>query len=148
LSETLITGLKELTDKLEEMPDKMLRSALRAAARAAANEVKAAIKAAAPVDTGTLQKAIKIKVGRGTKNTVVFNVKTGVYKKFTQQGTGAPRHVNYGKQIEFGNSKRAAKPFIRPVFDSIGEQVLEAAIDKIKARVILYNNSRGGQGFE
>jgi HK97 gp10 family phage protein len=143
-----IKGLQELTDNLKAMPDKLMKNVIRSGARAGANEIKAAIKAAAPVDTGTLQKSIKVKAGRGTKDMVVFNVKTGVYKKFKQQGTGAPRSVNYGKQIEFGNSQRAAKPFIRPVFDAVGEQVLGATVEKIKARVAFYNNASGGAGFE
>jgi len=56
--------------------------------------------------------------------------------------------VNYGKQIEFGNAKLPAKPFIRPVFDSISEKVLGSTVEKIKVRVAIYNNSKGGAGFE
>jgi len=85
MADAVVTGLQEITDALKSMPDKMLKSTLRSAVRAGANEVKNAIKANAPVDTGKLQKSIKVKASRGTKDTIIFKVKRAFTKNIKME---------------------------------------------------------------
>lgn len=140
--------IRDLIENLNSLPDKLEKNIVRTSIRAGAAIIRDAIKSNAPEDTGKLKKSITIKSIKGKKGQIIFKVRTGVLKKFKEAGTGAPRHANYAKQIEFGNSQMAAKPFIRPAFDEVESKVLDAVVDKIKMRLDIVNNSQGGKGFE
>ena len=147
---TRIEGLSDLITSLNELTDRVRKNIVRSAVRSGAAVVRDAIKAKAPIKTGATKKSIKVKAIGGSKSNkdlVTFKVRTGVLKDFNQHGDESqPRHVNYAKQIEFGNSRMPAHPFIRPAFGEIEQQVLDATIEKIKLRVSVVNNSKGGKG--
>jgi len=75
-----------------------------------------------PVETGSLQRSIQTfqREGSGTLCTVgvsagnagVFNPKTG-------------REVDYARFVEYGTSRRAAKPFLRPALAAVRPLIVE-----------------------
>jgi len=140
--------IRELIGTLNALPEKIEKNIVRSAVRSGAAIIRDAIRAKAPVKTGKLKKSIRVKQIYNKKGKVIFKVMTGVNKKYKQAGTKAPRQVNYAKQIEFGNSQMAAKPFIRPAFDEAENKVLDAVIDKIEMRLDIVNNTQGKRGFE
>jgi len=140
--------IRELIETLNALPEKIEKNIIRASVRSGAAIIRDAIRANAPVKTGKLKKSIRVKQIYNKKGKVIFKVTTGVNKKFKQAGIKAPRQVNYAKQIEFGNSQMAAKPFIRPAFDEAENKVLDAVIEKIEMRINIVNNSQGKRGFE
>lgn len=147
---TRIDGLSDLITSLNELTDRVQNNIVRSGVRSGAAVIRDAIKAKAPVLTGKTKKSIKVKAIGGKKSNkdlVTFKVRTGVITEFNQNGDASqPRHVNYAKQLEFGNSKIPAHPFIRPAFEEVEQQVLEATIEKIKMRVNVVNNAKGGKG--
>ena len=120
-----ISGVDDVVKKLHKLPvaiaDRVLISAIRAAAKPLAQEAKQRV----PVDTGRLKKSIGVVKRRSKdKNIVMFTV--------------APRKKKGGWTahfIEFGTSKMAAKPFMRPAFESKGDEALEMAKKKLRQRV-------------
>lgn len=44
-------------------------------------------------------------------------------------------HAFYGRFLEFGTSKMAAKPFLRPAYDAARAKALQAAQDRMNAEV-------------
>jgi HK97 gp10 family phage protein len=147
---TRIDGLSDLITSLNQLTDKVKNNIVRSGVRSGATVIRDAIKAKAPVLTGKTKKSIKVKAIGGKKSNkdlVTFKVRTGVITEFNQNGDASqPRHVNYAKQLEFGNSKMAAQPFVRPAFEEVEQQVLGATVEKIQLRVDSVNNSKGGKG--
>jgi HK97 gp10 family phage protein len=138
-----VEGLQELERRLLEFGPKVARNGLRAANFAGAKVFREAAKQAAPVRTGLLKASIatfkrptapnvaKHSVGvRGLRlkyaNTAENRRKRRVGKKYQADGPAF-----YGRFLEFGTSKMAARPFLRPAFqNNIGN-----AIDAVKERL-------------
>lgn len=105
-SSVKVTGLRELNDVLSKLAPNVQKrvagNAIRAGARLVATDAKRRV----PVDTGQLKRSIVVRAAKG--------VRTGV---------GAvvailrPRS-RIAHLIEFGTSKTAAQPFLRPALDS------------------------------
>lgn len=135
-----VTGLKELRAALLELPKGIARNTLRGAVAAGAAVVRVEAKNRAPQYTGsvaeghpppgTLKKAVYQKQIREKSNdqqqTFFVGVRQGKHSRQTKKGL---IDAFYGRFIEFGTSKMAAKPFMRPAF----EAKKEAAVQAIKA---------------
>lgn len=106
---TLVTGDKELDRRLRSLPPKVLKKLARRAVRPAAKEVLARAIDEVPVDTGDLEDSLKVRAlkrSRKNKDKVGSRVVTGEgFFKGDQY---------YGGFVEFGTSKMAARPFLRP----------------------------------
>ncbi len=119
-----IDGAKELEKKLLSFEPKLARRIVRQTLRAAAKPILAAAKANVPVLTGALKESLKLRVMKKAKHRYGILVATakGWFKGDTY----------YGAFVEFGTSKMAAKPFIRPAFDSEKENAERIIIDDLK----------------
>lgn len=147
--ELKLTGFKELADRLNSMGPKIARKGLRATAYAGASVIRnAARQTTAWVDrSGLLRKNIVVAENRGrnipdrqaTYSVRVRNAKAQKYtntalnrrlrrvgKRYTVEGP-----AYYGKFLEFGTSKMAARPWLRPAFD----QNTAAAIEAMRLRL-------------
>ena len=72
-------------------------------------------------------------------------LRRAVYQAFAERESGDGRamyrvsfnktHAFYGRFVEFGTSKMAAKPFIRPAYDAARAKALQAAQDRMNAEV-------------
>ena len=113
---------------VQEALAKISKKDFRKATRKAAKLVQAAAIANAPVLTGTLRKAIKVRsAGRrrhGAKVTLQF--KKGTASQF------------YGAFVEYGTAKQAAQNFMKRAAKSAGP----GAIAQVRAEVLRLVNER------
>jgi HK97 gp10 family phage protein len=127
-----VDGLKELADKLRAMGPDLSRVALRAGVRDAAKLVRDDAKLRNPDDTKLTEENIYIQhIGNQSSDTQqTFFV--GVRSRRGRYSKGKKKPLPfYWRYIEFGTSKAAARPFMRPAF----EQNIRASIDAIAAQI-------------
>jgi HK97 gp10 family phage protein len=147
-----ITGAKEIADALRKLPEKMDRKVLEDGLLTGARLIRDDAKARAPLlqvpdarrVRGALRKAIQAIRARpeGFAAQVVVKVRrlTGRqianFKRKTGKGSAAnPNDVFYASFIEFGTSKMAARPYLRPAFQSMKEKAVAAAIARFRERI-------------
>jgi HK97 gp10 family phage protein len=146
-----IQGLSELSAALKELPQRIGKSVLRGAVSAGAAVVKSTAKNMAPVATGplseghsppgTLKRAIYQKQISELSdiNRQVFYV--GV--RLAKNGSIGSKNVKaygrfdayYWRWIEFGTSKMAAKPFLRPAFELSKYAAMDAIENELAKRI-------------
>lgn len=140
-----VTGLRELQDALKELPKNVARNALRGSVYAGAKIIIDEAKTRAPVLTGpvshghqppgTLKRSIimkQIPEQSGLyKQTFYVTVRKG--KEYRHQGKkgNLSQDAFYWTFVEFGTCYMAARPFLRPAFESMKQ----AAVDAIKSRL-------------
>lgn len=108
-----ILGLKELDQALQQMAWPAARRALRKGMRQGANVVRDEVRAKAPVKTGNLRRKIRTRERREDADGLRFAIEI-------------PRSAFYGRFIEFGTSRVAAKPFMRPAAEAKTEAAVSA----------------------
>lgn len=118
---------EKLLDSLKQFPKNIQKNILVGAVRAGAKPLVEAAKDYAPVDKGILKKSIGVNRKKTKdKNQVWFAVsprKGGKYDGF------------YGHMVEFGTSKMAAQPFLRPAFESQDNVSIDAATKYMADRI-------------
>lgn len=151
-----ILGGKELAKALADLPRKIEVNIMRSALRSGASVIAAEARRNVPVDSAELKSTIRTSSNRkrGTveANAVVGNRKTkkGWYATFVEFGT-APHLIRAGKNkpmlsfrdrngvwhrvFEVNHTGAQAKPFMRPAFDTKGEEAVKAVADKIRERL-------------
>lgn len=110
-----IIGLRELDTALQNLAWPAARRALRKGMRAGANVVRDEARAKAPVRTGNLKRKIRTRERSEEGGNMRFAVEI-------------PRDAFYGRFLEYGTSKMAAKPFLRPA----AENKTEAAVTRMR----------------
>lgn len=123
-----IVGEKALMKRLNALSSQGKRNRIaRPAIREASGEIRKKAKANAPKETGLLKKSIK---------NVVRTGKTGVYavigpaNGFKQEVVRDGRTVmsdpaKYAHLVEYGTTHSAAKPYLRPAYDTTpSEQII------------------------
>lgn len=111
-----IKGVKELQSKFKNIGDE-LQKALSEAVSAGAVVVERDAKIRVPVLTGNLRNSIR-----------EFKKNESPGRVESQVGTD----VEYGPAVEFGTSRRAPKPYLRPAIDENRTQIQAAFDAKIK----------------
>jgi len=124
-----VHGLKELERKLLEMSPKLAKNALRAAVAAGARVVAAEARKNVPVDSGTLRRSIYTKQIREESGDTQQTFYVGARQGKKEQAKN--RDGWYFPFVEFGTEKMAARPFMRPAFES----TKDAAVQAIKTRL-------------
>lgn len=108
-----VTGLAELEAQLVELGRNGGRRALRKGLRAGANVGLKEARSRVPKKTGNTAKKTRVKDQGVRGEDATFSVTT-----------------NYvGRFLEMGTSKMAARPFIRPAFESRASDIVEAVRD-------------------
>ena len=142
-----LDGFKELAEAMRELGPRVAKNFLRSAVQTGAALIRDEAKLLAPVSTpgeksanqspsGTLKRAIAIKRERDSRD--IFSAKYSVFVR-----AGGMKGVNaYGKTdafyarfVEFGTSKMAAKPFLRPAFDHKKEAAVTAIGVRLDERI-------------
>jgi HK97 gp10 family phage protein len=138
-----VEGLQELERRLKAFGPKIVRNGLRTSAYAGAKVMMNAVKETAPVRTGELRANIRAFKRRGQPNEARYSVGVrGLTRKFgnTPQNrrlrrVGKKYRVDgpgfYARFVEFGTSKMAARPFMRPAFLANTDRAIAA----VKARL-------------
>lgn len=111
-----LTGVKEMRQALGRFPDESVQ-AMQKVARQAALRVKDRARALVPVDTGITRDSIDVQPDHANKQ-----YKVGVF--------ASPPHVRKGRDsrtaylpnlaiwLEFGTTRKPARPFLRPALDA------------------------------
>jgi HK97 gp10 family phage protein len=137
-----VSGLSELKRALSELPNRVATKQLRAAVLSGAVIVRDAAKIIAPISTGpvatghpppgTLRRAIYM--ARSNRDRGPGKEVAHVFVRQAPNGSAGKKGVKkYGKLdayywrwVEFGTSKMAAHPFMRPAFEANKERAVEA----------------------
>lgn len=135
-----LKGFKELEAALKSFGPRVAKNGLRSADFAGARVIRDAAKEAVPVDTGLLKSQIYAARRRTPDHIATYTIRVRNKGKVTKirrfrKGRNAGKYTTaapppvYGKFLEFGTSRMAAKPWLRPAL----LQNVTKAIDAIKA---------------
>lgn len=119
-----IVGLRELDRALQELAWPAARRALRKGMRKGANVIREEARAKARVKTGNLRKSIRTRERSEEAGNMRFAVEI-------------PRRAFYGRFLEYGTSKMAAKPFLRPAAEGKTEEAVTAMRDALAEAINL-----------
>ena len=123
-----LQGFREMAEKMRQMGPKLARKHLRRGPAAAAAMIRDVARMLAPHDTGEMKKDILVKRARDRRGEM-----SATYELFVRSGkksrmSGRSRNVDkdsfYWRFQEFGTSKQAAQPFMRPAFDAEKEEAV------------------------
>lgn len=118
-----LTGARELEAALRQLPRATAKGVLRRALRKAAAPTATVAEALAPRGaTGNLLASIDVRTVL-VKSQKKRRPKIGDVELFIGATTPKGAHAHL---LEFGTSKMAAQPFLRPAWDSTKQQVLDA----------------------
>ena len=133
-----LEGYAELERALRELPKAAAKGVLRTAMRKAGQQVVDAASAAAPKDTGALAESLALST-RLTKGQRRRRRKKGDVELFLGPTYPSGAH---GHLVEFGTAHMAKRPFLRPAWDGLVDNVLKdfgnamwAAIEKAARRL-------------
>lgn len=127
MSDVTIIGMDEVLKKLKILPERVQKNVLVGAIRASTKPIIKEARALVPKNTGTLRKSITAKKRRShDKNIIQFSI---------YPSTSGKNNGWYGRFVEFGTENMAAKPFMRPSFESAGEDSLKVAKDYMRKRI-------------
>lgn len=109
-----ITGLRGVNRALKALPPAVAKKVIRQSVRQALKPVRDAVKQEAPVDTGVLIKAIKVRAGKRKKDRISMAVRIGKGDFVGDQ--------YYAAFQEFGTKKIKANPFMHRAFEHTAEK--------------------------
>lgn len=126
-----ITGLSELEEKLQALPQKFARKAIRESLRPAAEIIKREMEHLARRATGWMAAHITLRVSSSGQDRGRATIGFSSEKKPRTKGrqTDARYEALYN---EFGTRKMGARPFIRPAFAATAESALETLIKHLR----------------
>lgn len=147
-----INGLKELGQAMNQLERKVRNRISVKAMRKGGAIIREQARANAPVlkenvphrKKGTLKKAIRSSTklkGNGKTQTVIWvkrlNIKqiTAFKGKSGKSGAVNPNDPFYWRFVEFGTSKMAARPFLRPAFTAKKEEAAQAIITTLRDEI-------------
>jgi HK97 gp10 family phage protein len=125
--------IAEKLDNITKVAEKATRPAAQAGAQVFYDEVKQRVPMSAKPH----------KSGKKTYNP--GTLRRAVYQAFAERESGDGKamyrvswnktHAFYGRFVEFGTSKMAAKPFLRPAYDAARARALQAVQERMASEV-------------
>ena len=138
MADEYIEGARQLSVALKELPDNIGRNVLRRAVSAAAAVVRDQARQNAPVDTGEMKRDIMTKRER-TQNNLSARYSVFVRTGKKSRMAGAKRNVErdsfYWRFVEFGTSKMAAQPFMRPAWQQQQGAAAALIVETLKTEI-------------
>lgn len=136
-----VQGLSELGERLKRLGSDVALKHCRAATSAGATVVKKqAIINAPESDEEHMLEGVKVQPGNLKKNIVVKRVTKSEHTSehiVTVRGKKKDGYAaRYGRLDEFGTVKMAAKPYLRPAFDTKKGEALEKIRQTLEKRII------------
>jgi HK97 gp10 family phage protein len=113
----VVRGGEQLTRNLRRLAGNERRQAQHDGLEAGARVVEAYAKIAAPVDTGNLQGSIQVQ------------------EVTPIQAIIGPSNIDYAEFVEFGTSRMAAQPYMRPAIDEHEREIVDAVQRTVAAFV-------------
>lgn len=146
-----VEGLRELRQTLSQLPaeikrDKIVVDSLKVGARLIQGEAKRlapVLREPTPLrEAGALRSGITLQVSKEEDLTVAVRVRTrgyifapGLDSNRNRSGSHRSGNPNYWWLVEFGTSKMAAQPFMRPAFESRKMDAMSAIIKDLAPRI-------------
>lgn len=127
-----ITGLEELEQQLQSLPQKFARKAIRDSLRPAAELIRKEMQQLARRATGWMAEHITLRVSSSGQDRGRAAIGFSAAHNPERHQTHVPGAINEALWNEFGTRKMAARPFIRPAFDAKKEEALELIIRKLR----------------
>ncbi len=125
-----VQGLAELVRNLEAMPEVIRNKAVGKGTKEGAKIIQQAAISLAPEDSGRLKQNIVVRERKDT----IFDSEHQVVIR-AQGKADNPRNSFYAYFLEYGTSKMAAKPFMRPAFEQNKESAVATMAGYIKEAV-------------
>lgn len=127
-----VENAQSLTDALRALDDIASESVLRQAAVAGARVVFAEVRLRAPIDLGVYEgKQGKHPPGYLRDHILIaYDDEVSVPGRIASYLVTWSKEAFYGRFLEFGTSKMAAKPFLRPAFEA-KKVAAAAAVDEV-----------------
>lgn len=152
VSDIEVFGIDKLEKDLSSIADKMTKKELAKLIRPGAVIFQKEIKAQAPRRTGTLQRAVRVRVGRGKANDPAATVETYLakiyvapksgklvkpyYAWFVHNGTVTSKDKRvHRKGASVGAERIKPNPFIARAFDAKVNEAARLILDKIAKSV-------------
>lgn len=140
MADIAIEGLEDVLAAMAALPDSITKNAAPFAMRKGANVIAKEAASRAPVRTGNLKKLIAVRKRKRKPADVAIAYSVGVLggaastygdtkgnrKKQRVGKMLQEQNAYYWRFLEFGTEKMKAKPFLRPAFDSAGEDAIDA----------------------
>lgn len=151
MDEMRLDGLKELQSTLKDLPDRIGNNVMRSALRAGAQVIRKEAQQRVPVlqdevphrKRATVKNAIRIRRSRRDKVGLFVGVKPlkgaqiAAFKKGGGgKGSNNPNDPFYWTFLEFGTAKMAARPFLRPAFETKKGEALARILAKARERAV------------
>jgi HK97 gp10 family phage protein len=144
-----VKGLRELSDALRQLPDRIARNALRQSVAAGAAVIRKDAQSRAPVASsplpsggpppGTLKRSVVTRYARELSNQVSQTYTVGVRhgKKYRKQGKKGTlsQDAYYWRWVEFGTVKMRAQPFLRPAFEANKQLAVQVIAQYLAKRI-------------
>jgi HK97 gp10 family phage protein len=148
-----VKGLRELDAAMKALPRKLHRRILSAALAAGGREIEREAKQRVPILRertlrrlpGVIRRNIRVRPVRphdGHNATVIVSVRNlnakqvTLFKRTTGlKGAFNPNDPFYWRFVEFGTSKMAARPFLRPAFEVKKYQAAKEIKDRLAKRI-------------
>ena len=128
-----LLGAKKLEKKLNKLENKVKSKAMRDAAKTAMAPVAILAKSRVPVDTGRLQRSIKVATFSAKRGDIIgAQVRTGTRK---QLRIPEKSEYYYPAAIEYGTSTRGERSFLRSAMGDKKSAVI-ASFSGILAKVL------------
>lgn len=140
-----VKGLKELDELLKAFPEKVQRNCIRSACYAGAVVWRDGAKGRVPIRK---EPEGLVRMGRGASkgrlpgflraSVRVWKVRGKSGGATITYGVGTRGMAFYGKFLEFGTSKMAARPWLRPAVDALVGWATEAMRSRLEQRIKVY----------
>jgi len=126
MADSSVKGLEELIKSLEKFPVNVQKNVVTGAIRAGGTLIKKEAQLNVSKDTGSLKKSITVVKRRSkNKNLIIFSVVPKLKNK----------HGYLAHFFEFGTSKMAANPFLRPAYENKGKESIVAVRSYMAKRI-------------
>lgn len=144
-----IKGLRELDAGLAELPAAVRGKTLEAALMRAAKPILDEARSRAPVRQGGAKR-----IGKGSKGRLPGFLRASLRRARKRASDasatvqiGPHRRAFYGMFQEFGTSRQAARPFLRPAFDAKAQEALKLLRDALSAEIVKAAQRIASRGF-
>lgn len=147
-----VEGLKEVQKALEELPRATQKNVMKRVLMERAKPIAAMAESMVPVDQGTLKKSIKVFARSGSEGKKAFAkaMRGGASRKQAGQAArtansaaatqqvvyvSTTRQLPHAHMQEFGTSKMAPNPYMRPAWDKHEPDMLKGLADDLWSEI-------------
>lgn len=129
----VITGIKRLDRRLRTLEPRVQKKVLRRAMRSGMKVVAEAVKAEAPVDTGTMKGAVKVRaVKRRRRGSIELEVRILADESTRRTSAKTGKTVFYPAVVQYGTDKRPANAFMTRAYVRSGERARQTTLRELR----------------